>query len=372
MALQAGTRLGTYEVLSLVGAGGMGEVYRARDTRLGREVAIKVLPADRLADEDRRRRFVQEAQAASALNHPHIITIHEIESADGHDFIVMEYVRGKSLDAADPPAGHAPWRGAAHRHPGGRRARRRPCARHHPSRSQASQRDGRRRRRRQGARLRPREAWPTMPSPEEETVTHVVDASLSVPGTIAGTAAYMAPEQATGGSGRRAQRHLQLRGHALRNGDRHARVCRASFADTLAAVIRSQPKPPAQIVTAVPPDLEKVILRCLRKEPERRYQTMLDVSNELQEIKQESLSGTLARPAAVPPGPRQRRVVRATVMAAAIILVAAGIWRLRPPLEPVLPAMRTMPLTSLNGLELGPSLSSDGEQVAFSWQGGSP
>src|SRR6476619_7621603 len=105
MALQPGTLLGTYEVLAPIGAGGMGEVYRARDTRLGREVAIKVLPADRIADADRRRRFVQEAQAASALNHPHIVTIYEIESADGNDFIVMEYVRGKSVDALIPRQG---------------------------------------------------------------------------------------------------------------------------------------------------------------------------------------------------------------------------------------------------------------------------
>src|SRR5919109_214265 len=105
MALQHGARLGPYEVLSLIGAGGMGEVYRGRDPRLGREVAIKVLPADRLTDEGRRRRFVQEAQAASALNHPHIITIHEIDTAGDHDFIVMEYVRGKSLDALIPGQG---------------------------------------------------------------------------------------------------------------------------------------------------------------------------------------------------------------------------------------------------------------------------
>src|ERR671919_2762245 len=88
--MQTGTRLGSYEILSTIGAGGMGEVYRARDTRLGREVAIKVLPAERLADEHRRRRFVQEAQSASSLNHPHIVTIHEIESAGEIDFIVME------------------------------------------------------------------------------------------------------------------------------------------------------------------------------------------------------------------------------------------------------------------------------------------
>src|SRR6476660_9342482 len=102
MALQPGTRLGDYGILGLVGAGGMGEVYRARDTRLGREVAIKVLPADRMHDEERRRRFVQEAQSASALNHPTIITIYEIESANDIDFIVMEYVPGASLDTRIP------------------------------------------------------------------------------------------------------------------------------------------------------------------------------------------------------------------------------------------------------------------------------
>src|SRR3954453_9506302 len=105
MSLAPGTRLGPYEVLGLIGAGGMGEVYRARDHRLGREVAIKVLPADRLPDEGRRRRFLQEAQAASALNHPHIITIYEIETAADHDFMVMEYVRGKSLDDLIPRHG---------------------------------------------------------------------------------------------------------------------------------------------------------------------------------------------------------------------------------------------------------------------------
>ena len=83
MALSAGTRLGSYEILEPLGAGGMGEVYRARDTRLGRDVAVKVLPADRLSDPARRARFEQEARAASQLNHPHIVTIHEIESAEG-------------------------------------------------------------------------------------------------------------------------------------------------------------------------------------------------------------------------------------------------------------------------------------------------
>ena len=105
MALLGGTRLGPYEVLAALGAGGMGEVYRARDTRLGREVAIKVLPAERSADEGRRRRLVQEARAASALNHPHIVTIYEVESVEGVDFIAMEYVPGQTLDGLIPKHG---------------------------------------------------------------------------------------------------------------------------------------------------------------------------------------------------------------------------------------------------------------------------
>ena len=105
MPLAQGAWLGPYQISGLLGAGGMGEVYRARDTRLGREVAIKVLPAERVTDEGRRRRFAQEARAASALNHSNIVTIHEIESAEGVDFIVMEYVQGQTLDGLIPKHG---------------------------------------------------------------------------------------------------------------------------------------------------------------------------------------------------------------------------------------------------------------------------
>src|ERR1700730_9193908 len=105
MSLGAGTRLGPYEVLAALGAGGMGEVYKARDTRLDRVVAVKVLPASVAADPERKRRFAQEARAASALNHPNIVTIHDIANDNGIDFIVMEYVRGKALDQLIPRKG---------------------------------------------------------------------------------------------------------------------------------------------------------------------------------------------------------------------------------------------------------------------------
>src|ERR1017187_391121 len=97
MTLPAGTRLGPYEILSPLGAGGMGEVYRARDTRLQREVAVKVLPAELSSDAAALKRFETEARSASALNHPNIVTIHEVGQSDSTSFIVMELVEGKTL-----------------------------------------------------------------------------------------------------------------------------------------------------------------------------------------------------------------------------------------------------------------------------------
>jgi serine/threonine protein kinase len=100
-----GKTISHYEIVEQLGEGGMGVVYKARDTRLNRFVAIKVLPHDKVADADRKRRFIQEAQAASALNHPNIITIHDIGQIDGVDFIAMEYVAGKTLDRLIPKNG---------------------------------------------------------------------------------------------------------------------------------------------------------------------------------------------------------------------------------------------------------------------------
>jgi serine/threonine-protein kinase len=98
MPLPAGSRLGPYEILAPLGAGAMGEVYRARDTQLGREVAIKTISPALASNEDRKRRFLVEARAASALNHPGIVTIHDVSRSGDIDYIVMEYVRGRTLD----------------------------------------------------------------------------------------------------------------------------------------------------------------------------------------------------------------------------------------------------------------------------------
>src|SRR6188474_1833533 len=258
-----GTRLGPYEIIAPLGAGGMGEVYRARDPRLGREVAIKVLPHDRVADESRRQRFVQEAKAASALNHPHIVTIHEIESANEIDFIVMEYVRGKSLDALIPRQGmrlnealriaiavadamaaaHA--RGIIHRD------------------------------------LKPANVMvgtdgavkvldfglakltATGSAPDEETQTTVAAEGLSAPGTIAGTAAYMSPEQASGGEVDSRSDIFSFGTMLYEMGTGARPFGGKTVADTLSAVMQAQPKPPSVAVPGLPREIERLILRCL-------------------------------------------------------------------------------------------------------------
>jgi eukaryotic-like serine/threonine-protein kinase len=366
MALSVGSKVGSYEVLSLLGAGGMGEVYRARDTRLNREVAIKVLPADRLSDEGRRRRFVHEAQSASALNHPHIVTIYEIESAAERDFIVMEYVRGRSLDALIPRGGMrlgellriaipvADALGAAH-------------ARGiiHRDLKPANVIVGT-----EGAvkvldfglaKLVGAEA-----GPDDATDTHFANAALSAPGAIAGTAAYMSPEQATGGKvdGRSDVFSFGAMVYEMATGQRPFRG--ESSAEILAAVIRAQPSPPTEMAGALPRELERVILRCLRREPERRFQTMLDVKIELQEIKEAWDSAAFG--AAAVPARRVSRTLLAVAGAIAVTLLASAVWFLWRPGAPVAPSA-IVPLTTLTGLEFDPSLSPDGEQVAFAWNG---
>ena len=352
----------------------MGEVYRARDTRLGREVAIKVLPADRMHDESRRRRFLQEAQSASALNNPHIVTIHEIESEGDIDFIVMEYVRGASLDTLIPRHGLrlnellrialpvADAVAAAHA-----------SGIVHRDLKPANVMVGE-----SGtvkvldfglAKLMADDDSSASRSGETATVTQFVADGLSTPGAIVGTAAYMAPEQAAGGKVDARSDIFSFGAVLYEMATGTKAFVGSSVADTLANVLRAQPTPPTQIATALPRDLERLILRCLKKEPDRRYQLMLDVRNELQEIKEESDSGTLGAPTPVA-GRRRTIAIASAALAVAIVAAGAIAFRfLRPHGDPKLPPMRVVPLTSLNGEELWPTLSPDGDQVAFSWNG---
>jgi eukaryotic-like serine/threonine-protein kinase len=368
MTLAAGARLGPYEVLGLLGTGGMGEVYRARDTRLGREVAIKVLPVERLADQARRARFVQEARAASALNHPNIVTIHEIESAEGVDFIVMELVPGKTLDAVIPRHGMrlgealrlaiplADALAAAH-----------------------------------AAGIVHRDFKPANVMVAPEGVVKVLDfglakltetqegdiedaptldapARLSRPGVVAGTPAYMSPEQASG-STVDARSDVFSFGSVLYEMVTGRRpFAGGSSAETLTALLKEPPKPPSELVPDVPKELERIVLHCLRKEPGRRFQHMADVRVELEELQEESDSQALASAAVAAATRRSRRRWTASAVAGCLILaMAAGLmlWRLR---RSQLPAPRLVQLTWTRQADSG-SFSPDGSQFAFASTG---
>jgi eukaryotic-like serine/threonine-protein kinase len=366
MALSPGTRLGPYEVTSQIGAGGMGEVYRALDPRLNREVAIKVLPADRLADESRRQRFLREARAAATLTHPHIITVHEVESADGVDFLVMEYVRGKSLDALIPRTGlrlgevlriaiavadalaaaHA--RGIVHRDL-------------KPANVVVGE-DGAVKVLDFGlAKLLHEQEQPADPSAPTDVVDHLTD-----PGQRMGTLAYMSPEQAAGGTvdARSDIFSFGVLLYEMVTGRRP--FVGGSAPETLSAVLRAQPTPPTSLVPMVPRDLEKAILRCLRKEPDRRFQHADDLRVALQEIKEDHDSGADA-PATVSPSSSRRFVLPATVLA---IVAAVGAWMYRSTLSRNSPPPRLVQLTTLAGSEVAPSFSPDGREVAFAWTDG--
>jgi Tol biopolymer transport system component/tRNA A-37 threonylcarbamoyl transferase component Bud32 len=368
MALAHGTKLGPYEVIGPLGSGGMGEVYRARDTRLGREVAIKVLPADRLSDPARRARFDQEARAVARLNHPHIVTIHEIESAEGIDFLVMELVSGKTLDALIPRQGMRlgealrvaiPLADAlATAHAAG-----------------IVHRD-----------LKPANV---MLTPEglvkvldfglakltqthegsgEDATTLDAQAKLSHPGMVAGTPAYMSPEQASGGP-------VDARSDVFSFGSVLYEMVTGrrpfgggSSAEMLVSLLKEQPKPPSELVPDVPTELERIILHCLRKEPGRRFQHMVDVKVELEELKEESDSQAPAPAEAAAVKRRSRRRWMALVAAVGVVLAAATtltLWRLR---RSELPAPRLVQLTSARQAGFG-AFSPDGDQMAFASTG---
>jgi len=358
-----GRRLLHFDIIEKLGEGGMGVVYKARDTHLDRLVAIKVLPAEKVADPERRHRFVQEAKAASALNHPNIITIYDITQADGLDFIVMEHVEGKTLDALIPRTGMrlgevlktsvqiaralaaAHGRGIIHRDlkpanvmvgPGGT----------------VKVLDF--------GLAKLTEAIPQARNSEAPTA----DARTGA-GVILGTAAYMSPEQAEG-------KPVDARSDIFPFGSVLYEMAtgRQAFAgdswtSTVAAVLNREPKPLGDL----PHDLEKTILRCLRKDPHKRFQHMDDVCVALEELKEESDSGKLG---AVVPAPARaltrRRLMYGTAAACVLLAAAAIAWRwAAPPAQPAAPML--VPLTTFPGNETWPAFAPDGQQVAFAWNG---
>jgi Tol biopolymer transport system component/serine/threonine protein kinase len=365
MALPTGTRLGPYEIVAALGAGGMGEVYKARDTRLDRMVAIKILPADKVINPDRKLRFIQEAKAASALNHPHIVTIHDISNDNGIDFIVMEYVPGKSLEQLISGKGMrtpealkyaiqiADAFAAAH-----------------------------------AAGIVHRDLKPANVMVTDEGKVKVLDFGLAKltavaitesdatltalhhteEGAIVGTIAYMSPEQAEG-------KAVDARSDIFSFGTVVYEVLTGQKAfsgesklSTMSAILREEPKPLAQLVPDVPRELEKIVQRCLRKDRDRRFQSMSDLKVALQDVKDESESGVTALPVAsavVTTTPRKSRLPIYGAMVAIALVAAGGMWwKMRPTDTPP----RTTPFTS-TGTANYPAFSADGKLIAYSAAG---
>ena len=281
-----------YEILEPLGEGGMGVVYRAVDTRLGRPVAVKLLKPDRTIDGETRQRFVQEARAASALNHPHIITIYEIGQSDGVDFIAMEYVAGSTLahligrsrlsisaalgyaiQIADALAtAHAA--GILHRDL-------------KPANIMVSDKGPLKVLDFGLAKLT--DAGSRAIDEGVTTRTAPADGRLQTEeGAIIGTAAYMSPEQADGKPAD-ARSDVFAFGAVLYEMITGRRVFTgATRMSTLAAILTREPDPPSDVIPHLPRDLERLILRCLRKNPERRWQSMADLKVALEDVRDES------------------------------------------------------------------------------------
>ena len=308
MVVAVGSQLGPYKLEGRLGAGGMGEVFRATDTRLHRAVAIKILPRDRVADPDRKRRFLQEARAASALNHPNIVAIYDIASDGGVDYLVMEYVQGKSLDklialrgmpllealelaaqiASALAAAHAA--GIVHRDI-------KPANVMVAAETQVKILDF--------GLAKLVERTPTV---EEETVTQ--QTALSEPGTALGTAAYMSPEQASG-------RPLDYRTdifslgiviHEMIAGQRPFRG--KSQVDTMHCIIHD----PRPLLSQQPPELNEILDKALAKDPKARYQHAGDLALDLRRLHSAWQSKSLPSMAvARPPGTRTSLAVPALI-----------------------------------------------------------
>jgi len=354
-----GQTLDHYRIESKLGEGGMGVVYKGRDTHLDRTVAIKVLPADSVADPSRKQRFAQEAKAASALNHPNIVTIYDIRSQDGTDFIVMEYIEGQTLDKCIGPTGMRPM---------------------HVLKYAAQIADALIKA--HGAGILHRDLKPSNIMVTEEGSIKILDfglaklleppdfsadgttltaRSITEQGTVLGTTAYMSPEQAEG-------RKLDGRSDIFSFGSVLYEMVtgrRAFTGDSrlavLSKILNQDPEPPGQLAASVPQELEGVILRCLRKDPAGRYQTMADLKVALEDLHEES-------PARKPELARPRRWLWAAVIPA--LLIAGGLvwWARRVPSPPA-ETLRAVALTTFPGLERYPSLSPDGNYVAFMWTG---
>jgi TolB-like protein/cytochrome c-type biogenesis protein CcmH/NrfG len=341
MALQLKDRLGPYEILALLGVGGMGEVYRGRDTRLGRDVALKVISPRRLGDPDLRRRFELEARAASVLNHPSIVTIYDVGDTGGVAWIAMEWVEGRTLREALLEAdGPLPLRDAltiARQIAEGLAAAHAKGVVHRDLKPENVMlaADGRSKILDFGL------ARQTLVDSLEgsgsgiETLAGLPN-TQTFEGTILGTVGYMSPEQASGRpvDFRSDQFALGLIAYEMLAGRRA--FSRPTAVETLSAVIREEPVPLSSLRTDVPRALQDLIARCLAKRPEDRFASTRELAAALESLGVGSSAASVAPteieiappPAVLPPVARRRLPRRAALVLGAVVAMAlaAAAW----------------------------------------------
>src|SRR5215831_4504631 len=364
MPLQPGSRLGPYEIVAPIGAGGMGEVYRAKDPRLGRDVAIKVLPASFSADADRLRRFEQEARAAGILNHPNLTAVHDIGSHDGAPYVVQELLEGETLRSVLS---------------GGKLSLRRAvdyslqivyglAAAHEKG---IVHRD-----------LKPDNIFVTndgrvkildfglakltQMEDKGQATNLPTEGAGTEPGVVLGTLGYMSPEQVRGKPADArsdifsfgAILYEMLSGRRAFHGD--------SAADTMSAILKEDPPDLSATNQSVRPGLERVVRHCLEKSPEQRFHSAHDIAFDL-----ESLS-SVSQPGAAPalPAHARRRLPGSLLAIPALALgILAGflLWSQKPAAAPAFHR-----LTYRRGVINGARFVADGQTAVYSaeWEGG--
>ena len=350
MALSAGDKFGPYEILAPIGAGGMGEVYKACDTRLERTVAVKVLPSHIAAREDLRQRFEREARAVSSLNHPHICVLFDIGRRDGVDFMVMEYLEGETL-ASRLQKGPLPLEQTL------KYARQIADAMDRAHRSGVVHRDlkpGNIMITRDGVKVLDFGLAKTAPRIALDGAT--LTAPLTVEGIVLGTPQYMSPEQIEGGDAD-ARTDIFAFGCVLYEMATGKRAFNGkTIASVTGAILSSDPP----TLPGLPPGLERPVRRCLAKDPEDRYQSMRDLVLDLHTVPQE--------PRAKQSGTRRWWWAACTALVAAIAAFAG--WLARPAEERPRHHLSITPppdhyFQTLIGEEGGTAISPDGSTLAF-------
>jgi len=372
VTVAAGSKLGPYEIVAPLGAGGMGEVYRAKDAKLGREIAIKVLPAAVVDDRSRRQRFEQEARSASALNHPNILTIYDINEADGALYIAMELVEGKTLRELVASGEPLPTKrlldlavqiaeGLAKAHAAG-----------------IVHRD-----------LKPENVMVSKdgyvkildfglakltetPAASDASVLPTAVAPPTEPGTVMGTAGYMSPEQASGQPVDFRSDQFSFGSILYEMATGRKAFQRKTGAETLAAIIRDEPEPLSQAAPKAPAPVRWIVERLLAKDPEERYASTKDLARDLRSVRdhlsETSVSGALE--AAEPVRPRRRRWLAGgglVLAGVAIGLLAHRAWPQKPD-----STIRFRRLTFSRGTIFSARFAKDGQTIYYgaAWEGG--